>query len=183
MPDDVNCFFIAQIIAEFCVPNKNIEFFRALPNFTSPKKRALHMNMINDVTLEGLNKRCENTMSSYIGIEFTKLGEDYLVARMPVDHRTRQPLGMLNGGASCVLAETVGSMAANLCVDREKYVCLGLDINANHIRPAQKGYVYGTARAFHLGKKTQVWEIRITDEEEQLVCISRLTMAVIEKKA
>jgi 1,4-dihydroxy-2-naphthoyl-CoA hydrolase len=140
------------------------------------------MNMNKEVTVADLNRRCENTMSSYIGIEFTELGEDFLIARMPVDARTRQPLGMLNGGASCVLSETVGSMAANLCVDRNKYVCLGLDINANHIRPALEGFVYGTARPFHLGRKTQVWEIKITDQDDQLVCISRLTMAVIEKR-
>jgi 1,4-dihydroxy-2-naphthoyl-CoA hydrolase len=98
---------------------------------------------------------------------------------MPVDERTRQPLGMLNGGASLALAETVGSMAANLCLDREKFVALGLDINGNHLRPALSGWVFGTARPIHIGKKTQVWEIRVTDEQKNLINISRLTMAVI----
>lgn len=135
------------------------------------------------VSMDALNERCRNTMSEYIGIEFIRSGEDFLTARMPVDHRTHQPLKMLNGGASCVLAETVGSMAANLVIDREKYVALGLDINANHLRPAMKGYVFGTAKPIHVGKKTQVWEIRITDESENLVCISRLTMAVIDRPA
>lgn len=132
------------------------------------------------VSMAALNDRCRNTMSEYIGIEFIEAGPDYLVARMPVDERTCQPLRMLNGGASCALAETVGSMAANLVIDRDKYVALGLDINANHLRPVSKGYVYGTARPFHIGQKTQVWEIRIEDENKNLICISRLTMAVIE---
>jgi len=101
---------------------------------------------------------------------------------MPVDHRTTQPLGVVNGGAFCALAETVGSMAANLCIDRSKYVALGLDINANHIRSANKGWVYGKAVPLHLGKSTQVWEIKITDDHEKLCCISRLTMSVIEIK-
>ena len=135
------------------------------------------------VSMDALNERCRNTMSEYIGIEFIHSGEDFLTARMPVDHRTHQPLKMLNGGASCVLAETVGSMAANLVIDREKYVALGLDINANHLRPAISGFVFGTAKPIHVGKKTQVWEIRISDESENLVCISRLTMAVIDRPA
>jgi uncharacterized protein (TIGR00369 family) len=135
-----------------------------------------------EVSIEAINRRNDNTMASYIGIEFTELGDDYLLAKMPVDHRTVQPLRVVNGGAYCVLAETTGSMAANLCIDREKYVALGLDINANHVRSASKGYVYGKATAIHLGRTTQVWEIRITDEEGKLCCISRLTMAVVEIK-
>lgn len=135
------------------------------------------------VSLEAINDRCRNTMAEYIGIEFCEITPDFLVAKMPVDHRTHQPLKMLNGGASCVLAETVGSMAANLVLDREKFVAIGLDINANHIRPAMQGFVFGTARAIHVGKKTQVWEIRITDESENLICISRLTMAIIDNPA
>ena len=132
-------------------------------------------------TLEALNQRCKNTMSEWLGIEFCEIGPDYLTAKMPVDHRTVQPLGVVNGGAFCALAETVGSMAANLCVDREKYVALGLDINANHTKSAGKGFVYGKASPLHLGKLTQVWEIRMTNEEGQLCSISRLTMAVIPK--
>ena len=118
-------------------------------------------------------------MSEHLGLEFSEVGDDFLVARMPVDSRTHQPLKMLNGGASCALAETVGSMAANLCLDRTQFVALGLDINANHLKAVSTGYVYGKASPLHLGRKTQVWEIRITDENGNLTCISRLTMAVI----
>lgn len=137
---------------------------------------------MGNVTLENINKRNANTMAEYIGIEFTEVGDDYLVARMPIDHRTVQPLRIVNGGAYCVLAETAGSVAANLALDRTRYVAVGLDINANHVRSAHEGngYVYGTARPIHIGKTTHVWEIRITDERGKLNCISRLTMAVIE---
>jgi 1,4-dihydroxy-2-naphthoyl-CoA hydrolase len=133
----------------------------------------------NEITLEALNNRGKNTLSEWIGIEFCELGNDFLKARMPVDHRTIQPLGVVNGGAFCALAETVGSMAANLCLDRSKFVALGLDINANHVKSANQGFVYGIAKPFHIGKTTQVWEIKITDEQNKLCCISRLTMAVV----
>lgn len=122
---------------------------------------------------------CKNTLSEHLGIEFTEVGDDYLVARMPVDQRTHQPLKMLNGGASCALSETVGSMAANLCLDRSQFVALGLDINANHLKGVSTGFVFGKASPLHLGRRTQVWEIRITDEFGSLICISRLTMAII----
>ncbi|MFY8021142.1 MAG: PaaI family thioesterase [Bacteroidia bacterium] len=137
-----------------------------------------------EISLEAINKRCENTLSHWIGIEFTKLTVDSLIARMPVDHRTVQPLGVVNGGAYCTLAETVGSMAANLCIDRNKYVALGLDINANHVRSTGKGFVYGEAKPIHIGKTTHVWEIKMCDDDGKLCSISRLTMAVIsiEKK-
>lgn len=139
---------------------------------------------MENVTLQEINNRNKNTMSEYIGIEFIEFGKDYLVAKMPIDHRTVQPLRIVNGGAYCVLAETVGSLAANLSLDRSKYVAVGLDINANHIRSAHEGngYVYGTARPIHVGRTTQVWEIKVTDEQQRLCCISRLTMAVIEVK-
>ncbi|MCA0425826.1 MAG: hotdog fold thioesterase [Bacteroidetes bacterium] len=132
-----------------------------------------------EISIDQLNKRCENTLSHWIGIEFTEMGEDYLMAKMPVDHRTVQPLGVVNGGAYCTLAETLGSMAANLCIDRSKYVALGLDINANHVRSAGKGWVTAIAKPFHLGKTTQVWEIKMMDDDGKLCSISRLTMAVI----
>lgn len=135
-----------------------------------------------EITLKAIQNRNVNTMSEWLGIEFIEVCEAYLVAKMPVDHRTTQPLGVVNGGAFCALAETVGSMAANLCIDRSKYVALGLDINANHIRSANKGWVYGKAVPLHLGKSTQVWEIKIIDDHEKLCCISRLTMCVIEIK-
>ena len=120
-------------------------------------------------------------MAETIGIHVTEIGPDFLRATMPVTPRTHQPMGVLHGGASVALAETVGSVAANLCVDGEKYVCLGQDINANHLRPISSGIVTATARPFHIGKRSHVWHIEIRDEEDRLVCVSRLTMAVIDK--
>ncbi len=131
-------------------------------------------------SLKQLNAINKNTMGEHLGIEYIELTKDYLKARMPVDHRTCQPLKMLNGGASLALAETVGSMAANLVINRNEYVALGLDINANHLKAATTGYVYGTARPYHVGKSTQVWEIRIEDEEGNLVNISRLTLSNVK---
>ena len=119
------------------------------------------------------------TMIDHLGIELVDRGEDWLRARMPVDHRTVQPQGRLHGGASVSLAETVGSIAANMVLEGSDQLAVGLDINANHVRPATGGYVYGTARPEALGRSTQVWSIRITDEQDRLVCIARLTMAVI----
>ena len=132
---------------------------------------------VNDLTALG-----HNTMSEYIGIEFVELGPDYLKGRMPVDHRTKQPYGLLHGGASCVLSETLGSIASALVIDREAFICVGLEINANHIRSATKGFVTGTASPLHLGKSTHVWDIKIHDEEGKLVCVSRLTVAVVPKR-
>lgn len=133
-------------------------------------------------SIEAINKRNENTMADWIGLEFVEITTEYLKARMPIDRRTVQPLRIVNGGAYCVLAETVGSVAANLVIDRDKYSAVGLDINANHIRSAHEGggFVFGTAKPIHLGRSTQVWEIRVTDEQNRLCCICRLTMAVIE---
>ncbi len=122
-------------------------------------------------------------MLDHLGIEFLEIGDDYLKARMPVDRRTTQPFGILHGGASAALAETLGSVAANLCVDRNKKMCVGLEINANHISPVNKGFVYGVARPIHIGGSTQVWEIRIQNERDMLVCIARLTLAVLDTKA
>ena len=132
---------------------------------------------VNDLTALG-----RNTMSEYIGIEFVELGPDYLKGRMPVDYRTKQPYGLLHGGASCVLSETLGSIASALVIDREAFICVGLEINANHIRSATKGFVTGTASLLHLGKSTHVWDIKIHDEEGKLVCVSRLTVAVVPKR-
>jgi len=120
-----------------------------------------------------------DSMNGWLNIEFTDCGDDWIKARMPVNERTRQPFGRLHGGASVAFAETVGSVAAGWCVDRSKFVGVGMEINANHIRPAYDGYVYGTARAESLGRTTQVWTIRIEDEAGKLVCISRFTVAVI----
>ena len=121
-------------------------------------------------------------MVGNLGIEFTEIGDDYLVGTMPVDERTTQPYGILHGGASVTLAETLGSMASTLTIDTEKYICVGQEINANHIRPVNSGVVSGRAQPVHLGRSSQVWEIRITNQDNKLVCISRLTMAIVAKK-
>ena len=131
-----------------------------------------------EMDLERAIERCKNTMVDHLGIEFTDFGDNYLTARMPIDQRTKQPVGIMHGGASCALAETVGSTAANFCVDGNDY-CVGLDINVNHIRAIRSGMVYATAKPYHLGKMTQVWGIEILNEERQLVSVSRLTMAVL----
>ena len=133
--------------------------------------------------IQAANARSKDTMAEHLGIEFIEVGVDYLVARMPVDQRTRQPLGIMNGGASCVLAETVGSTAANYCVDYAHFYCVGLDINTNHIRSIRSGFVTGTAKPFHIGKTTQVWSIEIVGEHGKLISVSRLTMAVLKRQA
>lgn len=135
-----------------------------------------------EVTVDTLNKLSARTMVEYIGIEFTEVGTNFIRARMPVDHRTQQPYGLLHGGASVVLAETLGSVAAHCSVLKEDKYCVGLEINANHIRSVKSGFVTGTTRPIHIGKRTQVWEIQITNEQEELVCISRITLAVLDKK-
>lgn len=135
----------------------------------------------NDINLQRLTLRGEKTMADFLGIEFTEIGDDYLIAKMPIDQRTRQPIGIMHGGASCVLAETIGSTAANYCVDSTKQYCVGLDINTNHIRSIREGMVIGMAKPFHIGKSTQVWGIEIKNEKEQLISVTRLTMAVLNK--
>lgn len=132
-------------------------------------------------TLDSLNLSSVNTLVEHLGIEYCDFDDNSLSAVMPVDARTHQPLGMLHGGASVVLAETLGSLAANMCVDETKY-CVGLDINANHVRAVRSGIVRGTAIPVHLGTTTQVWQIEITEERGRLVCTSRLTMAVMKHK-
>jgi 1,4-dihydroxy-2-naphthoyl-CoA hydrolase len=131
------------------------------------------------INLQAFNERGKNTLCSHLGIEFTEVGDDYLTATMPVDHRTHQPMGILHGGASCVLAETIGSMAAQFCVNRQTHYCVGLDINTNHLRTIREGSVIGVAKPFHLGRSTQVWSIEIRNEKGDLISISRLTMAVL----
>ncbi len=129
--------------------------------------------------LEPMTVLGENAMPGHLGIEFVDCDDSSITARMPVDARTHQPFGRLHGGASVALAETVGSVAASFCIDRSTSVAVGMEINANHIRPAYSGWVYGTATPESLGRTTQVWSIRIRDEAGKLVCISRLTVAVI----
>jgi 1,4-dihydroxy-2-naphthoyl-CoA hydrolase len=131
--------------------------------------------------LAELNADADGTLIGLIGIVFTEIGDDFLRATMPVDRRTWQPFGLLHGGASVVLAETIGSESANMCVDRNAYLCVGQEINANHVRSVRDGLVTGTARAAHLGGRTQVWTIDIVNDRGQLVCISRLTMAVVKR--
>ncbi len=126
-----------------------------------------------------LTERAKDTFAEFIGIEFPEFGDDYLMATLPVDHRTKQPLGFLNGGVSAALAETVASTAANYCVDQAVCYCVGLDINANHLRPAVSGVVTAIAKPLHLGNKTQVWEIKINNDAGKLACIARMTMAVV----
>ena len=135
-----------------------------------------------NIQVSDLQKISKNTMVDHLGIEFTELGEGFIGARMPVDHRTHQPMGLLHGGASLVLAETLGSVASSILVDMKKYFCVGLEINANHIKSARNGFVMGKATPIHLGKKTHVWDIKIRNESDDLICISRLTIAVIRKK-
>ena len=135
-----------------------------------------------DISIEDLVPLHKETMGEYVGIEWLEIGDDFLKAKMPVDHRTKQPYGLLHGGASCVLAETVGSLASALVVDHEKFVCVGLDINANHVRSAREGSVTCIATPLHLGANTHVWDIKISDDLGKLVCISRLTVAVIPRK-
>jgi 1,4-dihydroxy-2-naphthoyl-CoA hydrolase len=133
------------------------------------------------LTLEELNAGRAGTILEHIGVEFTQIGDDFVRGTMPVDGRTRQPYGLLHGGASVALAESLGSTGATMCIDTQQYQCVGQEINANHLRPARSGYVTGTARPVHLGGRTHVWGIEITNEAGKLVCISRLTVAVIRR--
>ncbi len=135
-----------------------------------------------DLSLQQFAHWGKDTMGEHLGIQFTALEAGYLEATMPVDKRTVQPYGLLHGGASVALAETVGSVASALVIDHEKYICVGLDINANHIRSVRQGIVTARVTPLHIGSTTHVWEIRITDEKGKLVCISRLTVAILERK-
>lgn len=134
-------------------------------------------------TLEQLNATRPGTLLEQLDIHFTHLGEDFLQGSMPVDHRTKQPHQLLHGGASVALAETLGSTGATLCVDPSRYHCVGMEINANHVRSARGGSVIGTARPVHIGGTTQVWVIDIRDDASTLICTSRLTVAVIARRA
>jgi len=121
------------------------------------------------------------TMSEHLGMEWVAVGDDFIKMKMPVDQRTKQPYGLLHGGASCALAETVGSVASHFVIDPERFLCVGLDINANHIRGVMGGYVTATCTPLHIGALTHVWDIKIHDEKDRLVCISRLTVALLRK--
>ena len=132
-----------------------------------------------EILVEQLNAIGEGCMINHVGIEITEIGPDFLKARMPVDQRTQQPMGLLHGGANVVLSETLGSYASNLLVDIGKFAVVGLEVNANHIRSAKNGFVYGKVTPIHIGRKTHVWNTEITNEEGKLVSVSRLTVAII----
>ncbi len=128
-----------------------------------------------------LNQRSENTLADFLGIQFIEVGEDTLTAIMPATARTKQPLGIVHGGANVVLAETIASTAANAVIDLSLYYCVGMEINANHIRPVSEGFVTGIARPIHLGRSTQVWQIDIYNEAKKMTCVSRMTAAVVKR--
>ncbi len=134
-----------------------------------------------EVSLDQANARGQGTMIGQLGIELLEVGPGHLTARMPVDARSRQPAGVLHGGASVTLAETLASWAATFCVDPAQHHCVGIEINANHLRPVADGWVRGTARPVNLGRTIQVWEVRIANQQDKLVCISRVTMAVLDR--
>ena len=136
-----------------------------------------------DLQIQDITGMTNGTMVEHVSIAFTDLGADFVKARMPVDARTRQPYGLLHGGASCVLAETLGSVASALVIDPERFICVGIEINANHIRGVREGWVTGTVIPLHLGNSTLVWDIKIHDEREKLVCVSRLTVAILPLSA
>lgn len=135
-----------------------------------------------DVSLDELNEKAAGTMASVLGIEFTEIGSDHLRATMPVDERTIQPYGILHGGASAALAETLGSVASMMVIDSDNKVGVGIAINANHIKSVHKGFVHGIATPLHIGSTTHVWDIKIYDDDHHLICVSRLTVAILEKK-
>ena len=132
------------------------------------------------VSVKDLQYHIKDTLAETIGIELTEITADSLKCRMEVNNKTKQSMGILHGGASAALAETLGSIASNMIVDKEKFFCVGLDINASHLRPVKSGYIYAEAKPIHLGKKTHVWRIDILNDEGKLVCTSRLTMAVLD---
>lgn len=135
------------------------------------------------MTIEELNQRGENTMSDFLGIQFIQIKDNALVATMPANERTKQPIGIVHGGANVVLAETVASTAANAVVDIERFYCVGLEINANHIRSVREGIITAVAIPIHLGRTTQVWQIELFDSHDKITCVSRMTAAVIARKA
>lgn len=135
------------------------------------------------INLEVLNTTGKNTLFEHLNMEFVEAGDDFITARMPVDHRTHQPMGLLHGGASVALAETLGSIAAMLCIeDLTEYMPVGVEINANHLNSVKSGWVYGTVRPFKVGRTLHVWHIEIKDEKEKLICVSRITIAIVQQR-
>jgi 1,4-dihydroxy-2-naphthoyl-CoA hydrolase len=135
-----------------------------------------------NITLDDLSGIRANTMAEFLGLEWVEIGDDFLKMSMPVNNTTRQPYGFLHGGASCTLAETIGSVASSLVIDTTKFYCVGLEINANHLRSVREGIVTAIARPLHLGRSTHVWDIKIYDDKKKLFCVSRLTVAIVPKK-
>lgn len=133
-------------------------------------------------TLEALQKACEGNMCSHLGMEFTEIGEDFLIARMPVDARTKQPAGLLHGGASVALAETLGSVASVFCLESDQKMPVGIEINANHLKSARSGFVTGRVQPVRLGQSLHVWNIEIHNDQKELVCMSRLTVMIVDRK-
>lgn len=151
-----------------------------LPHLKYSPMHAIWRNL--NITLDALNEMGNNTMVRLLGIEFTEIGENHLRATMPVNDKTKQAYGILHGGASAALAETLGSVASALIIDRENQICVGLEINANHLHAVSEGKVHGEARPLHIGKLTHVWDVKICDDAGKLVCVSRLTVAILPKK-
>jgi 1,4-dihydroxy-2-naphthoyl-CoA hydrolase len=135
-----------------------------------------------ELQLADLKSITPNTMGEFLGMQWVEIGPDFLKISMPVDHRTKQPYGLLHGGASCALAETAGSVASHFMIDPSKNICVGLEINANHLRSARGGLVTATASPLHIGATTHVWDIKIHDDAGKLICVSRLTVAILKKK-
>ena len=135
------------------------------------------------ITIADLLRLDNENLTGHLGMQFTEIGTDYLKATMPVDQRTMQPYGLLHGGASVALAETIGSVGASLVIDPEEFICVGQEINANHLRPVRSGNtVTGIAKPLHMGSTSHVWDIKIYDEEEKLICVSRITVAILKKR-
>jgi 1,4-dihydroxy-2-naphthoyl-CoA hydrolase len=143
------------------------------------KESIWHNKKINITDLRSL---APAAMSNHLGMEWVELGPDFLIMKMPVDERTKQPYGLLHGGASCALAETVGSFGSHLIIDPAEFICVGLEINANHIRSVSSGFVIATAIPLHTGSTTHVWDIKINDENDKLISVCRLTVAILKKK-
>ena len=135
-----------------------------------------------NISIDKFGNWRKDTMVEHLGMEFVEIGDDFLKASMPVDARTKQAYGLLHGGASVALAETIGSIASILVVDHDKFMCVGLEINANHVRSAKEGIVIATCKPLHIGKATHVWDIKIHDQQERLICISRITVAVLKRR-
>ena len=180
----VECLLPKQNVASSNLVTRSTSVEKTLTNpfdiFLTMTQASL---FLTPVSVEEINTTqiIDGQMARHLGIEMTEIGLDYMTAKMPVDHRTIQRIGILHGGASLALAETVGSIAASYCVDRDSFYIVGQEINANHIRPVRSGFVYATATPLHLGKSSQVWDIRIKNEDGKLTCVSRFTVAVLKK--